>query len=643
MYSVSNLSIVFTGNFLFDNINFLINPSDRIGLVGDNGSGKTTLLKVICGIMPPDSGEVIIPNDKKIGYLPQEVKTISKLSVIDETNKAFDELNDLTLEIEKLNEKLLDREDYSSPEYMKLVDKLSHATEHFQILGGENKEAETEKILKGLGFVQEDFKRPLSEFSGGWRMRVEIAKLLLRKPDILLLDEPVNHLDIESIEWLEDFLKNYPGAVVLVAHDRTFLDNVTSRTIEITKGKAYDYKMNYSRYVIEREVRLLGEQAAFTNQQKQIQQTEQFIERFRYKASKAKQVKSKQKELNKIDRVEIDSIDRSAINFKFQEAPASGKIVVETKSLNKSFGDNHVLTELDFVALKGEKIAFVGKNGMGKSTLSKIIINELDYEGELKIGYNVSLGYYAQNQTDLLNPSKTVFETIDDIAVGEIRKKIRDILGSFLFSGEDIEKPVKVLSGGEKSRLAIAKMLLEPYNLLVLDEPTNHLDLKSKDILKRALLNFTGTLIIVSHDRDFLSGLTTKVIEFKKSETKVHLGDINEFLSKRKIEKLGDLNKLKSNTQTDQVKEASQNKLDYQQRKENEKAKRKIQNRISKLEQDIADLEAAIEIKDAQLSQPKEHEESIATDDFYKKYDSLKKQLQNKMDEWEIAVMELDE
>lgn len=643
MYSVSNLSIVFTGNFLFDNINFLINPSDRIGLVGDNGSGKTTLLKVICGIMPPDSGEVIIPNDKKIGYLPQEVKTISKLSVIDETNKAFDELNDLSQEIEKLNGQLLERDDYSSPEYMKLVDKLSHATEHFQILGGENKDAETEKILKGLGFVQEDFKRPLNEFSGGWRMRVEIAKLLLSRPDILLLDEPVNHLDIESIEWLEEFLKNYPGAVVLVAHDRTFLDNVTSRTIEITKGKAYDYKMNYSRYVTEREARLIGEQAAFTNQQKQLQQTEKFIERFRYKASKAKQVQSKQKELDKIERIEIDSIDRSAINFKFQEAPASGKIVVETKSLNKSFGDNHVLSELDFVALKGEKIAFVGKNGMGKSTLSKIIINELDYEGELKIGYNVSLGYYAQNQTDLLDPTKTVFETIDDVAIGEIRKKIRDILGSFLFSGEDIEKPVKVLSGGEKSRLAIAKMLLEPYNLLVLDEPTNHLDLKSKDILKRALLSFTGTLIIVSHDRDFLSGLTTKVIEFKKAETKVHLGDVNEFLSKRKIEKLSDLNKLKSNVQSNDVKEASQNKLDYQQRKENEKAKRKIQNRVNKLEQEIADLEAAIEIKDQQLSQPTEHGESIANDDFYKKYDSLKKQLQSKMDEWESALMELDE
>ena len=642
MYSVSNLSVVFTGNFLFNNINFLINPNDRVGLVGDNGSGKTTLLKIIAGLMEPDSGEVIIPANKKIGYLPQEIKTLSKLTVIKETHKAFDELNSLSEEIESLNKSLLEREDYSSPEYMKLVDKLSHATEHFQILGGENKEAETEKILKGLGFVQEDFERSLSEFSGGWRMRVEIAKLLLRKPDILLLDEPVNHLDIESIEWLEEFLKTYPGAVVLVAHDRTFLDNVTARTIEITKGRVYDYKMNYSRYVVEREARLVGEQAAYANQQKQIQETEKFIERFRYKATKAKQVKSKQKELDKLDRVEIDNIDRSAIHFKFQEAPPSGKIVIETKSLNKSFGNNHVLSNLDFVALKGEKIAFVGKNGMGKSTLSKIIINELDYEGELKIGYNVSLGYYAQNQTDLLDPTKTVFETIDDVAVGEIRKKIRDILGSFLFSGEDIDKYVKVLSGGEKSRLALAKMLLEPYNLLVLDEPTNHLDLKSKDILKMALLNFTGTLIIVSHDRDFLSGLTTKVIEFKKAETKTHLGDVGEFLAKRRIEKLSDLNKgLRANT-SGSAKEASQNKLDYQQRKEKEKAKRKIQNRINKLEGEIADLESAIEIKDAQLAQPDLHKE-IVNEEFFEKYKNLKKQLHVKMDEWEVAVMELEE
>jgi len=642
MYSVSNISVVFNGNYLFDNINFLINPTDRIGLVGDNGSGKTTLLKVIAGQQEVNSGEVIIPRDKKIGYLPQEIKTIYHLSVIEETHKAFDELNTLNAEIESLNKALLERDDYTSDAYMKLVDQLSHATEHFQILGGENKNAHTEKILKGLGFTQSDFNRPMNEFSGGWRMRVEIAKLLLRRPDILLLDEPVNHLDIESIEWLEEFLKTYPGAVVLVAHDRAFLDSVTSRTIEITKGRTYDYKMNYSRYVVEREARLEGEQAAFANQQRQIQQTEKFIERFRYKATKSKQVKSKQKELDKIDRVEIDNIDRSAIHFNFQEAPHSGKIVVETRELSKAFGDNQVLLDLNFVALKGEKIAFVGKNGMGKSTLAKIIIKELhDYQGEMKIGYNVFLGYYAQNQTDLLDPAKTVFEIIDDVAVGDIRKKTRDILGSFLFSGEDIDKPVKVLSGGEKSRLALAKMLLEPYNLLVLDEPTNHLDLKSKDILKRALLQFTGTLIIVSHDRDFLSGLTSKVIEFKKAETKEHLGDIREFIAKRRIERLADLNKGIAAQSNDNTKKMSQNKLDYQQRKERDKAKRKIQNRIDKLEMEIADLESAIEIKDNQLSNPEQH--GITTDgDFFEKYESLKKQLALKMEAWETAAFELE-
>ncbi len=642
MYSVSNLSVVFTGHFLFDSISFLINPSDRIGLVGDNGSGKTTLLKLIAGEMNPESGEIIIPSDKKIGYLPQEIKFVSQLSVIEETKKAFDELNILAEEIESLNQKLTEREDYTSPEYMKLVDKLSHATEHYHILGGENKEANTEKILKGLGFVQQDFNRPLAEFSGGWRMRVEIAKLLLKKPDILLLDEPVNHLDIESIQWLEDFLKTYPGAVLLVAHDRTFLDTVCSRTIEISKGKVYDYKMSYSKYVIERQERMVSEQSALSNQQKDIQQIERFIERFRYKATKSKQVKSKQKELDRMDKIVVDKIDKSAINFSFQEAPPSGKIVVETKMLNKSFADNNVLKDLDFVALRGEKIAFLGKNGMGKSTLAKIIVKELDYSGELKIGFNVSVGYYAQNQTDMLDPNKTVFETIDDVATGEIRKRIRDILGSFLFSGEDIEKYVKVLSGGEKSRLALAKMLLEPYNLLVLDEPTNHLDLKSKDILKNALLQFTGSIIIVSHDRDFLSGLTTKVIEFRKAETKTILGDVNEFLLKRKMEKLSDLNLNSSESNTNKSKGISQNKLDYQQRKEQEKSKRKIQTQLNRLEVEIDDLETTIAQMDQKLAEPDAHSD-ISNTQFFKEYENLKKQLQEKMDEWEGVALLLDD
>lgn len=641
MYSVSNVSILFSGNVLFEGLSFLINPGDRIGLVGDNGSGKTTLLKLIAGELEAEIGEIIIPNDKKVGYLPQEMKSISSLTVMQESYKAFDEVNRLQERIEELNQELLSREDYSSAAYMKVVDELSHANEHYQILGGDHKDAETEKILKGLGFLQEDFNRPISEFSGGWRMRVEIAKLLLRKPDILLLDEPVNHLDIESIEWLEGFLKTYPGAIILVAHDRTFLDRVTSRTIEIMHGKAYDYKMSYSKYVNEREERMQGEQAAFNVQQKEIQQIERFIERFRYKNTKAKQVKSKQKELNRMDKIEVDQIDRSAIHFKFQEAPPSGKIVIETNQLQKSFGDNEVLKDLDFVALKGEKIAFVGKNGMGKSTLSKIIVKELDYEGELKMGYNVSLGYYAQNQTDQLDPKLTVFETIDEVATGEIRKKIRDILGAFLFSGEDIDKPVKVLSGGEKSRLALAKMLLEPYNLLVLDEPTNHLDLKSKDILKSALLYFTGTLIIVSHDRDFLSGLTTKVIEFKKAAIKTHIGDVQDFLEKRQIEKLHDLNQSRGQNAS-KSKSVSQNKMNYEQKKLQEKEIRKIENRIKKLEEEIADLEANIEAMDTQLSAPDTHEEALADPDFFKNYERLKKEVSEKMLAWELAQEELD-
>jgi ATP-binding cassette subfamily F protein 3 len=636
MYSISNVSVSFAGKILYDGINILINEGDRIGLVGDNGSGKTTLLRLIAGTMEPDSGEIIIPGDRKIGYLPQEIKSSSQLSVKEETKKAFQELNTLKREIESLNTALINRTDYESTSYLKLAEKLSHANERFHLLDGNTQDSETEKILKGLGFEQPDFTRSMSEFSGGWQMRVEIAKLLLQKPDILLLDEPVNHLDIESIEWLEEFLKTYPAAVILVAHDRTFLDNVTSRTIEITNGKIYDYKMSYSKYVNEREERMIGEKAAFNNQQRQIQQIERFIERFRYKNTKAKQVKSKQKELDKMDKIEVDTIDRSSINFSFQEAPASGKIVVETIGLSKAYGDKQVLKDLEFVALKGEKIAFVGKNGMGKSTLSKIIVGELDFTGELKLGYNVKLGYYAQNQTETLDPNKTVFETIDEVAVGEIRKKMRDILGSFMFSGEDTDKQVKVLSGGEKSRLALAKMLLEPYNFLILDEPTNHLDLKSKDILKNALLLYSGTLIIVSHDRDFLTGLTTKTIEFRKAYIKNHIGDVQEFLEKRKINRLNDLNLSKRKSLSKDDKTVSQNKLDYINRKEKEKAIRKVKNKIEKLEKEIAQLESEISQKDAQLSNPVEYQKTNDPD-FFKSYEHLKSQLEEKLLSWEHA------
>lgn len=642
MFSVQNISVLFSGHYLFDQVTFLINQSDKIGLVGANGTGKSTLLKLLAGQQEFDSGELVIPEGKTVGYLPQELRNESKLSIYKETQKAFDQINALEKKIEQLNFALGNRTDYESDSYMKLAEELSIATERHLILGGNNRDADLEKVLLGLGFIAEDFARPLSEFSGGWRMRVEIAKILLQKPDLLLLDEPVNHLDIESIEWLEGFLKNYSGAVILVAHDRVFLDSVTSRTIEISKKRIYDYKMAYSDYVHEREERLAGEQAAFTNQQRQIQEIEQFVERFRYQATKAKQVQSRVKMLDKIDRIEVDSIDRSSIKFRFQDAPASGKVVVETQKLNKRFGDILVLNQLDFVLLKGEKIAFVGKNGMGKSTLAKIIVGEQDFEGEFKLGYNVKLGYYAQNQAEYLDMNKTVFETIDDVATGDLRKKVRDILGAFLFSGETIDKKVSVLSGGEKSRLALAKLLLEPYNLLVLDEPTNHLDIQSKSILKNALMQYNGSLIIVSHDRDFLQGLTDKVIEFKKAETKEHLGDIQGFLEKRKLDHLQEL-ELGNKVSKQKDRSVSDNKQAYIDKKEKEKELRKLESKLTKLESDIEQLEKELEAADTQLSNPDQYKEKVNDPAFFESYLKVKTTLENKLHVWEQLSLEIDD
>ena len=644
MFSIQNIRVLFSGNLLFDQVSFLINPNDKIGLVGANGAGKSTLLKLLAGDMELDSGEIVIPQDKTVGYLPQELRNESTLSIFDETQKAFIQLNDLEKKIEQLNHQLNTRSDYESDEYLNLAHKLSEAMERFQILGGGNREAEIEKVLLGLGFTTEEFSRPLSTFSGGWRMRIEIAKILLQKPDLLLLDEPVNHLDIESIEWLENFLKNYSGAVVLVAHDRVFLDSVTTRTIEISKKRIYDYKMPYSDYVQERQLRMVGEQAAYTNQQKQIQEIEQFVERFRYQATKAKQVQSRVKMLNKIDRIEVDTIEKSAIRFRFQDAPSSGKIVVETQKLNKQFGDNLVLNQLDFVLLKGEKLAFVGKNGMGKTTLARIIVGENDFEGELKIGYNVKIGYYAQNQAEYLDLNKTVFETIDDVATGDLRKKVRDILGAFLFSGETIDKKVSVLSGGEKSRLALAKLLLEPYNLLVLDEPTNHLDIQSKDILKNALIQYNGSLIIVSHDRDFLQGLTDKVIEFKKAETKEHLGDIQDFLEKRKIESLQQLDlQNKASKTNDRLKSSSDNKQAYLQKKERDKVLRKLETQLQQLEKEIEQLETEVNNADEQLIDPSKYKSLINDKHFYENYQKVKTRLEAGFIEWEKLSLQIEE
>lgn len=644
MFSVQNISMLFSGHLLFDQVSFLINSNDKIGLVGANGTGKSTLLKLLAKEIDSDGGDIVIPDGKTIGYLPQELKNESTLSIYKETQKAFNQINALENKIEQLNQDLIIRTDYETDEYLNLANELSISTERYQLLGGQNRDADLEKVLLGLGFTADDFSRSLNEFSGGWRMRVEIAKILLQQPDLLLLDEPVNHLDIESIEWLEQFLKNYSGAVILVAHDRVFLDSVTKRTIEISKRRIYDYKMSYSKYVKEREERLIGEQAAYANQQRQIQEIEQFIERFRYQATKAKQVQSRVKMLEKMERIEVDSIDKSAIKFRFQNAPASGKIVVETQNLNKRYGNNLVLNQLNFVLLKGEKIAFVGKNGMGKSTLAKIIVGELDYDGDFKIGYNVKLGYYAQNQAEYLDVNKTVFDTIDDVATGDLRTKVRDILGAFLFSGETIDKKVRVLSGGEKSRLALAKLLLEPYNLLVLDEPTNHLDIQSKDILKNALLQYNGSLIIVSHDRYFLQGLTDKVFEFKKAKTKEHLGDIQNFLEKRKLENFQQLEKVGGVVKSSQKeKVVSENKQAYINKKERDKEFRKLENQLGKIEHEIAKMEKEIETADFQLADPEKYKELISDFSFFENYQKLKTKLESRLNDWEELSIEFEQ
>ncbi len=643
MITLSNISIRFSGNVLFENVSFLINPNDRIGLVGVNGAGKTTILKIIAGLLEPTSGEVIFPGGATFGYLPQEKIINSKRSIYEEALTAFHEIKEIEKRIEFLTREISERTDYESKEYLQLVDELTRQNERFSLFGGETAEANVEKVLKGLGFTQNDLNRPLPEFSNGWQMRVELAKILLRQPECLLLDEPTNHLDIESIEWLEDYLVNYRGAVIIISHDRAFLDNITKRTVEISKGRIYDYKAAYSEYVQMREERLEQEQSIYNNQQQEIKQIEQFVERFRYKSTKARQVQSKIKQLEKMDKIEVDNIDRSSIHFKFPPAPSSGKVVVETRQLNKSYDEHQVLKNLDFVALKGEKIAFVGKNGEGKTTLAKIIVGTLEHEGQLNIGYNVSVGYYAQNQMEMLDAEKTVFETIDDIAVGDIRKNIKGILGSFMFGGEAVDKKVKVLSGGEKSRLALAKLLLTPVNLLILDEPTNHLDMRSKDILKNALLMYEGTLIVVSHDRDFLQGLTTKVIEFKNKNIKEHLGDIYDFLEKRKLDSLKALEEKKRlETESDKSK-ASENKIRYEQKKQLEKEIRKINTQILKVEEEIQSLEEAIAKMDEKLANPDKYADEISSGELYKSYDQLKKNVSTAMEKWEELSFEIEE
>lgn len=639
MISLNGITVEFSGAPLFNDISFLINPRDRIGLTGKNGAGKTTLLKVLCGIQPYDKGQIGIPKDTTIGYLPQQMTVSDTKTVYKETLSAFTEILSLEKEIAKLNEAIANRTDYDSSDYMELINQVTEKSDRYGILGGGSIEAEIESTLLGLGFLRSDFERPTGEFSGGWRMRIELAKVLLQKPDVLLLDEPTNHLDIESVQWFEDMLKVYEGAVVVVSHDKAFLDNLTTRTIEISLGKVYDYKVSYSKYVELRQELLEQQKATYENQQKKIEETEAFINRFRYQATKAVQVQSRIKMLEKMERIEIDEMDKSSIHFKFPPAPHSGQLVVETKELSKSFGDHLVLNKLDFVLEKGEKVAFVGKNGEGKTTFSKVIIGEHDYKGHLKVGQNIKIGYYAQNQSEMLDDNRTVFQTIDDVATGEIRKKIRDILASFLFRGEDIDKKVSVLSGGERARLSLAKLLLEPANLLVLDEPTNHLDMRSKDILKNALLAYDGTVILVSHDRDFLSGVVGTVYEFTGKKAKQHLGGISDFLHKKRMETLNQLNVAKKQANSNVSAEKSDNKLKYEERKELDKKIRKAQRAVEDSETRIMELEAEIEEMDKLLASP----ENINDQSVFMEYEKLKKDLETEMHNWEGLGQELDE
>jgi len=642
MISINNLSIHFSGDYLFDAITFLINDRDRIGLVGKNGAGKSTLLKIISGELEPESGSVNSPSGNTIGYLPQEMIIHTPRTVINEALLAFSEVLNLEKLIAKITVQLAEREDYHSEEYFKLIEHLNDANERHHMLGGNTKEADTEKILLGLGFEHKDFTRKVSEFSGGWQMRIELAKILLRRPDVILLDEPTNHLDIESIQWLEDFLKGYPGSVMLVSHDRAFLDNVTNRTIEITLGKIYDFKCSYTEYVEQRSTIRETQMAAYANQQKEIAEMERFIERFRYKATKAKQAQSRIKLLDKMDRVEVDGMDGSHIHFRFPPAPHSGKISIEAINLSKSYGEKEVLKDLNFAIEKGEFIAFVGRNGEGKSTLARIIVGDLDYDGISRLGHNVKIGYYAQNQAMMLDPEKTVFQTIDDVATGDMRTRVRNLLGQFLFGGDTIDKKVKVLSGGEKSRLALAKLLLEPVNLLVLDEPTNHLDMQSKDILKSALLQYDGTLLVVSHDRDFLQGLTDKVWEFKNHMIKVHVGDVYNFLETRKLESLKQL-EVKSAAAKQSDDTISAGKVDYERRKQIEKEARKVRGMIEKQENLIQELEKKIADIDAILSNPGNHSQKVNSGELFKEYEELKVHLEKAMHAWEVLHTELEE
>lgn len=639
MISIQNLSVEFNSTALFSGVNFVINKRDKIALVGKNGAGKSTMLKIIAGLQEPTGGVVAAQKDITIGYLPQQMILTDERSVVEEVRTVFGKLDEMKASLARMNTELAERTDYESESYAELIDRISNLSDLVQMEESENGEAELEKTLLGLGFVRSDFDRNTSEFSGGWRMRIELAKLLLMRPDVLLLDEPTNHLDIESIQWLETFLKQKANVVVLVSHDRAFIDNVTNRTLEISCGKVYDYQVNYSKYVVLHQERIEQQMRAYENQQKQIQQTERFIERFRYKATKSVQVQSRIKQLEKIEEIEVDEVDNSRLNLKFPPAPRSGDYPVICEGVAKKYGDHTVFSNVDLTIKRGEKVAFVGKNGEGKSTLVKCIMNEIPYDGNLKIGHNVKIGYFAQNQASLLDGEITVFDTIDQVAVGDIRTKIRDILGAFMFGGEASDKKVKVLSGGEKTRLAMIRLLLEPVNLLILDEPTNHLDMKTKDVLKQAIADFDGTVIVVSHDRDFLDGLVEKVYEFGGGKVREHLGGIYDFLQHKQMESLHELEKsVPSKTDNDQIQEpaVSSGKQSYAEKKEFEKQIRKAERLVKDAEAKVSQLEAELKVVEDKLA-------AGATDnDLFERHGEVSKSLDAAMSEWEDATMELE-
>ena len=639
----------FNATPLFEDVSYVINKKDRIALVGKNGAGKSTMLKILAGLQHPTAGTVSIPRECTIGYLPQVMVLSDERTVMQEAELAFEHIFEMQADIERMNQELADRTDYESEDYQKLIDRFTHENDRFLMMGGTNYQAEIERTLQGLGFSRADFDRPTSEFSGGWRMRIELAKLLLRRPDVLLLDEPTNHLDIESIQWLENFLATRANAVVLVSHDRAFLNNVTTRTIEISCGRIYDYKVKYDEFVVLRKERREQQLRAYENQQKQIEDTEAFIERFRYKATKAVQVQSRIKQLEKIERIEVDEEDNSALRLKFVCSSRSGNYPVICEDVAKAYGDHVVFHDVNLTINRGEKVAFVGKNGEGKSTLVKCIMGEIsDYTGKLTLGHNVQIGYFAQNQAQLLDSELTVFDTIDRVAVGDIRLKIRDILGAFMFGGEASDKKVKVLSGGERTRLAMIKLLLEPVNFLILDEPTNHLDMRSKDVLKEAIRDFDGTVIIVSHDRDFLDGLATKVYEFGSGVVKEHLGGIYDFLKKKQIENLNELQKSPSLSESPtgakkpsaaEAPQASAGRLSYEEQKELNKRLKKLERRVADCEAEIEQTEAAIAILEEKMATP----EGASDMSLYEQHQKLKQQLDRVMEEWDAASTELEE